>query len=39
MTVTCVSVTSGNASTGSRLKAITPAPTNRITPSTMNSGW
>src|SRR5690349_12231841 len=39
MTVTCVSVTSGNASTGRRLKAITPAPTNRITPSTMNSGW
>src|SRR5437879_6203200 len=39
MTVTCVSVTSGNASTGRPLNAATPAPMKRITPRTMRSGW
>lgn len=39
MTVTCVSVTSGNASTDRFLKANTPDITNNKVPSRMNSGW
>src|ERR1043165_8572535 len=39
ITVTCVSVTSGNASTGRFLKANAPAPTKSSTPSTMKRGW
>src|SRR3954466_7151241 len=39
ITVTCVSVTSGKASTGRFLNANAPAPMNNATPSAMNSGW
>src|SRR5262249_24639674 len=39
MTVTCVSVTSGKASTGRLTKAQIPAPTKSATPRTTNSGW
>jgi hypothetical protein len=39
ITVTCVSVTSGKASTDRFLKAKTPDITNNSVPSTMNSGW
>src|SRR6266853_663530 len=38
MTLTCVSVTSGNASIGKDLKAAKPPATKRIRPRTMNSG-
>src|SRR3954471_3641297 len=38
MTVTCVSVTSGKASTGNCLKAMMPAPINSTVPSITNSG-
>src|SRR3954468_11033379 len=39
ITVTCVSVTSGKASTGRFLNANAPAPMNKATPSAMKSGW
>src|SRR4051812_42408191 len=39
ITVTCVSVTSGKASTGRFLNAKAPAPMNNATPSATNSGW
>jgi hypothetical protein len=39
MTVACVSVTSGNASTGRLLNAQSPAPMKRIRPRRMKSGW
>src|SRR6267143_2751438 len=38
MTLTCVSVTSGNASIGKDLKAAKPPATKRIRPRTMNRG-
>src|SRR6266852_2094960 len=38
MTLTCVSVTSGNASIGKDLKAAKPPATKRIRPRTTNSG-
>ena len=38
ITVTCTSVTSGNASTGSDRNACTPAPMNRMVSSIMKSG-
>ncbi len=38
ITVTCVSVTSGNASIGSALNAATPPPMNSSMPSRTNSG-
>src|SRR5499427_5250180 len=39
MTLTCVSVTSGNASIGSALNAAKPPATNSARPRTMNSGF
>src|SRR5215831_12310526 len=39
MTLTCVSVTSGNASIGSDLNAASPPAMKRIVPRTMNSGF
>src|SRR5882672_2440123 len=39
MTLTCVSVTSGNASIGKALNAARPPATNRSSPRTMNSGF
>ena len=39
ITVTCVSVTSGKASTGSCLNAITPPPMNSTVPRITNNGW